>query len=33
MIFKQFSFDSVEYQQALALRENILRKPIGLRFI
>lgn len=30
MIFKQFLFNSVEYQQALILRENILRKPLGL---
>lgn len=30
--FKLISYDSVEYVQAVALREEILRKPLGLSF-
>ena len=29
---KQFSYHSSEYQQALQLRDRILRKPLGLQF-
>lgn len=29
---KTFSYHSTEYQQALQLRDKILRKPLGLRF-
>lgn len=30
MIFKQFAFNSIEYKQSLALREQVLRAPLGL---
>lgn len=30
MIFKQFQFNSEQYQQSLELREHVLRAPLGL---
>lgn len=29
---KTFAYQSPEYQQALQLRDNVLRKPLGLKF-
>jgi GNAT superfamily N-acetyltransferase len=32
MTFRQFAVDTAEYRDALQLREEILRKPLGLTF-